>query len=273
MNLSQRCATRASALALLLWLSAWLPEASAEWYLAGYGGVSTGGVLRDVTMNNLGERLALQQLPPGIFNPTDVAFGSFTQSFNTANLSLKSSPIFGGKAGYFFSDEGFSWLGVEVEAYTTKPSIRKQTVRSHQEITYTPNQDQGVQCFDPIPPSNCPKFIRSDGQVSLADESELRVTTVALNVIARYPGQIVQPYLGVGAGAVYFSSSSGPVQGRQWVPGLNVLAGFKLFFTDEWGVFAEGKYNYATISTFDPTFGVSGAYSMLHAVGGIAYRF
>jgi hypothetical protein len=101
LNLSQRCATRASALALLLGLSAGLPEAPAERYLAGYGGVSTGGALRDVTMNNLGERLALQQLPPGILNPADVAFGSFTQSFNVANLSLKSSPIFGAKRGTF----------------------------------------------------------------------------------------------------------------------------------------------------------------------------
>ncbi len=273
MNPSQYRARYASALALLLWLSAAHHEVSAEWYVAGYGGVSTGGALRDVTMNNLGERLALQQLPPGMFDPNDVAFGSFTQSFNTENLSLKNSLIFGGKAGYFFSEEGLAWLGVEVEAYTTKPSIRKQTVRSRQEITYTPNQDAGVNCQNPIPPSNCPQFIRSDGQVSLAEESDLRVTTVAFNVLARYPGEIVQPYLGVGAGAFYFSSSSGPVQGRQWVPGLNVLAGFKVFVTDEWGVFAEGKYNYATISTFDPTFGVSGAYSVFHAVGGIAYRF
>lgn len=46
-----------------------------------------------------------------------------------------------------------------------------------------------------------------------------------------------------------------------------------MFFADEWGVFAEGKYNYATVTNFDPTFGVSGAYSIFHLVGGIAYRF
>jgi hypothetical protein len=147
LKLFHRHGTQASVLALLLGLSARFSEASAEWDMAGYGGISTGGALRNVTMNTF-------------------------------------------------------------------------------------------------------------------------------NVIVRYPDQIVQPYLGVGAGAFYFfSSSSGPIQGRQWVPGLNVLAGFKLFLTDERGVFAEGKYNYAAVSTFDPTFGVSGAYSIFHAVGGVAFRF
>ncbi len=112
------------------------------------------------------------------------------------------------------------------------------------------------------------------GYDGISTDGALRdVTMNTFNVIARYPDQIVQPYLGIGARAFYFSSSSGPIQGGQWVPGLNVLAGFKLFLTDEWGVFAEGKSNYATVSTFDPTYSVSGAYSIFHAVGGIAYRF
>jgi opacity protein-like surface antigen len=104
-------------------------------------------------------------------------------------------------------------------------------------------------------------------------ESSLRVTTVAFNLIARYPGQFFQPYAGIGAGAFYFSSSNGSIQGRQFRPGLNLLAGAKVLVTDEWGLFAEGKYNLANVSDFDPTFGLSGMYSIFHLVAGVSYHF
>src|SRR5574341_1208156 len=100
----------------------------------------------------------------------------------------------------------------------------------------------------------------------------MRLLTVAFNVVARYPGKVFQPYVGVGAGAFYFSSS-GQISGRQVVPGLNAQAGLKMLVTEEWGFFIEGKYNYATISTLDSTFGLSGVYSAYSGVGGIAYHF
>jgi hypothetical protein len=57
-----------------------------------------------------------------------------------------------------------------------------------------------------------------------------------------------------------------------WVPGLKALAGVKVLVTDEWGLFLEGKYNLASVSNFDQTFGLSGAYSVFHAVAGVAYH-
>ncbi|MGQ0812496.1 MAG: outer membrane protein, partial [Nitrospiraceae bacterium] len=213
---------------------------------------------------------------PQATNPTNPdALGQLVQSFSTSDVSLKSSLIFGGKAGYFFSNEGVSWLGIELEAFTSNPTIKQQTLTTKQDITYTPNKDAGANlCSQPpgIKPPNCPASVLTNSTLSL-NESDLRVTTVAFNIIARYPDDTFQPYIGIGAGAFYFSSKTGSIQGTQVVPGLNALAGVKVLITEEWGIFAEGKYNRATLSGFDPTFGLSGEYSVFHAVGGIAYHF
>ncbi|MGQ0809827.1 MAG: hypothetical protein ACT4OO_01195, partial [Nitrospiraceae bacterium] len=94
---------------VLLWLfivvSMETRESSAEWYAAGYGGVSGSPSLKDVTMDALGERIANQRFPQAT-NPTNPdSLGQLVQSFSTSDLSLKSSLFFGGKAGYFFSNE------------------------------------------------------------------------------------------------------------------------------------------------------------------------
>jgi hypothetical protein len=39
------------------------------------------------------------------------------------------------------------------------------------------------------------------------------------------------------------------------------------------GLFVEGKYNYATLSNFDPTFGLSGEFSAINFLVGAAYHF
>ena len=92
-------------------------------------------------------------------------------------------------------------------------------------------------------------------------------------MVARYPGTTFQPYVGVGGGGFYFSSS-GQIDGHQWVPGLNTQLGLKVLATEEWGLFVEGKYNYATITNLDPSgFGLSGVYGAFNILGGIAYHF
>lgn len=248
-------------------------ETRAEWYVAGYGGLSTGGSINDVTMPRLGQKLAEQQFPQAITDTDVQGRGTLTQHFKTSDISLKSSSIFGGKVGYFFSEEKLSWLGVELEAFRTNPKIRTQTLDTVHDITYQPNTPAtAAQCVPPNPLPNCPGYVLNRSSLTL-QESSLQVTTVAFNVIARYPGTIVQPYVGVGGGALYFSSSSGSIQGRQWFPGLNLLAGGRFLLTEEWGLFAEGKYNLANVSNFDPSFGVSGMYSIFHLVAGVSFHF
>ena len=245
-------------------------SALAEWYVAGFGGLSIPGSLNDAKMDTFGERLALQQfVGAGTLPPS----GTLTQSFNISDVGLKNSALFGGKAGYYFKDEGFNWLGVELEAFTSQPTIKSQSVSTSQEVTYLP--------FDPQPPPpgvNCQFGITCQTQQTTTgtlqlSESSMRLITVAFNVMARYPGTIFQPYVGVGAGAFYFSSS-GQIDGRQVVPGLNTQLGLKVLATEEWGLFVEGKYNYATITNLDPSgFGLSGVYSAFNLLGGIAYHF
>ncbi|MCP9447963.1 MAG: porin family protein [Nitrospira sp.] len=248
--------------------------AQAEWYVAGYGGFSTGGDLSDVTMPIRGDRLARQQFPQADDPPnvTDSGRGILYQHFTTSDLSLKSSALYGGKVGYFFTDMKLPWLGVEAEVFTTTPNIKAQTVDTSHQITYQPNDPAPAsRCADITPPPNCPASVVNKSRLAL-NESDLRVLTFALNLIARYPGSVVQPYVGVGVGAFYFLSS-GQIDGRQFVPGLNAQFGLKYLATPHWALFAEGKYNLAHVSTLDQTFGISGLYSIFHVAGGVAYHF
>lgn len=246
-------------------------SARSEWYLGGYGGYSAAQPLKDATMNNYGQTSAVNRYG---FNSSNVQFGdTLTQNFHTSDLSLKQSPLFGGKAGYFFKEEGFSWLGVELEAFTTTPTIKTQSVSTNQDITFVlgPGHAPGA-CPAPAPTTQCSVQENLNSTLGVT-QSTLRLITVLFNIVARYPGTTFQPYIGVGGGAFHFSSS-GQIDGRQVVPGLNAQLGLKVLATEEWALFVEGKYNYATITNLDPAgFGLSGTYSAFNAVAGIAYHF
>lgn len=243
----------------------------AEWYVAGYGGVNTGAKLTDVTMPVHGQRLAEAQFP----TTTDFRSGdTLTQNFKTSDMSLKYSPIFGAKAGFFLDDPSLKWLGFELEAFTTKPNIKQQTLETAHDITFLPAlppSDPSSQCSLTLGVTGCPETLDQKGQLSVMDAS-LRVSTIAVNVVARYPGAFLQPYAGVGVGAFYFKGT-GQFDGRQVYPGLNAMLGLRLLVTEGWGVFVEGKYNLANVSNFDPNFGLSGTYSIFHFVTGLAYHF
>lgn len=232
----------------------------AEWYFGGYGGYSNPGSLRNVQMPALGEQRAQSEFPT--FVPGNANGDTLTNSLRTSDVLLKNSAIFGGKFGYFFKDEGLSWLGVELEVFTTRPDIKAQTLTTTLDATYSPKNPTGL---------NPPSTITRTGTLQL-DESRLRLVTAAFNLIARYPGDVLQPYVGVGAGAFYFSSN-GQIDGRRFVPGLNLLSGLKILVTEEFGFFVEGKFTRATIPQLDPTFGLRGEYSAFNAVAGVAFHF
>jgi hypothetical protein len=245
--------------------------ARSEWYVSGYGGYSAAQPLKDVTMNNYGYNSAVNQYGYG---PSNIEQGdTLTQNFQTSDLSLKQSALFGGKAGYFFKDEGFSWLGVELEANTTTPTIKAQTVTTNQGITYILGPSHNAVSPCPAPPTTlCSNQEYLTSTLPLT-QSSTRLVTVVFNVVARYPGTTFQPYIGIGGGAFYFSSS-GQIDGRQVVPGLNAQAGLKVLATEEWGLFVEGKYNYATITNLDPSgYGLSGVYNAFNFLTGVAYHF
>ena len=242
--------------------------ARSEWYVSGYGGYSAAQPLKDVTMDKFGQTSAMDRY---LFTPNNVTLGdTLTQKFTASDLSLKQSALIGGKGGYFFNAEGFPWLGVELEAFTTKPTIKTQTVLTEQDITFTKHDFNPGCPSQPLGQCSIQEHLKSTLPVT---QSTLRLVTVVFNVVARYPGTVFQPYVGVGGGAFYFSSS-GQIDGRQVVPGLNAQLGLKVLATEEWGLFVEGKYNYATITNLDPVgFGLSGVYSAFNVLAGVAYHF
>ncbi len=246
--------------------------AQAEWYIAGFGGFSTGGDFSSVTMPVRGDQLARQQFPQ-VDDPSNAGGrGTIYQHFKTSDISLGSSALYGGKVGYFFNDMKLPWLGVEAEVFSTTPKIKSQTLETSHEITYQPNHPESATlCAGIVPPPNCPASVTNKSRLSL-NESDLRVVTFALNLIARYPSSVVQPYVGLGVGAFYFISS-GQIEGRQFVPGLNTQFGLKYLATEHWALYAEGKYNLAHVSTLDSTFGVTGLYTIFHFAAGVAYHF
>ncbi len=244
-----------------------IDNAQAEWYVAGYGGISAPQSLKNVAMDAYGLTQDRAQFSGAFENPP---LGSVTQSFRTSDLNLKQSPLFGGKAGYFFADEGLRWLGVEIEAFTSQPTIKRQTLSTTHDVTFLPNTPDPIPATC-IPGATCQVQRRFNGALAL-QESSLQLITLAFNVVARYPGEVFQPYVGVGVGGFYFKGSN-QFNGRQIVPGLNLQAGVKILITEEWGFFVEGKYNRATLTNFDPGFGLSGEYSAFNAVAGLAFHF
>jgi hypothetical protein len=259
----------AGGLTLLLVLIVAYERAGAEWYVAGYGGYSSSSSLGSATMPELGRTTALND--PLLSGSQDPTVASLTQTFKTSDLQTESSPIFGGKVGYFFDEQKFPWLGIELEIFTTKPDIKAQVVQTNQDILYTPVNIVTPCVFYPNGVPTCPQHIRKEDSLQVPSSS-LRVFTAAANVLVRYPGRWIEPYVGVGVGAFYFRGT-GAITGDQVVPGLNALGGLKFFPTTEWGLFVEGKYNRATITSLDSTFGVSGTYDVFHVVGGVLYRF
>ncbi|MBX3325455.1 MAG: hypothetical protein U0223_04730 [Nitrospira sp.] len=260
------CSPSFVGLAVMLLICGLPRPATSEWYAAGYGGVSIPFTLGTVQLNQLGETLDTTLFAGGKNNPPT---GTYSQQLHASDLNLKRSPLFGGRVGYFFADQGFKWLGAEFEVFTTRPTIKGQTVSTIHDVTFNPfNPEAPGLC---TPGTTCQVRQSISGTTSI-QESSVRLITFAFNVVVRYPGKVFQPYAGVGGGAFYFSSA-GAIRGHQVVPGLNAFGGMKVLILDDVGLFVEGKFNRATITNFDSVFGLSGEYSAFNVLAGLAYHF
>ena len=105
----------------------------------------------------------------------------------------------------------------------------------------------------------------------------LRVTTVGVNLLARYPGRTFQPYVGVGVGTViaHLSDTATVQSDTDVTGGWNVLAGLRAFVTPYVAVFTEYKHTGATLR-FDQAFGTGGfegVYRAQHVLVGLSYHF
>jgi opacity protein-like surface antigen len=163
--------------------------------------------------------------------------------FTFGDFDLSNSVVYGGKVGYFL--ESHNWLGFELDGYTTTPHIKQQTVQA------TPSA------------------------VVLQPEVKLRVTTVALNLVFRYPGETFQPYVGGGPGYIY-ATGTGDFKDSSHGVGFNFLAGLRVFVIQHLAVFGEYKYMGATFkfhNAFGPGSGIEEDYKASHIVAGVSYHF
>ena len=176
------------------------------------------------------------------------------------NGSLADSAVVGAKAGGFFP-ESLNWFGVEAELFNTTPNIEQQ---------------------------------------GAAAGSHMRVTTLAINAIARaqflcgtkhldteqvterfafhYVAEFcrLQPYAGVGLGIYWVDiSNSSFAAHANFVPGFNALGGVRYYFTDRIAMFTEYKYNRATLNFagIQGLAGFEGVYSINHIVAGFSYHY
>jgi opacity protein-like surface antigen len=108
----------------------------------------------------------------------------------------------------------------------------------------------------------------------------MRVTTVGINLLLRYPGQTFQPYVGLGGGALIARIDDSPanrsVSDSDVGPAFNLLTGIRAFVTPYVAVFSEYKYTQGTLSfdrAFPPGGGFSGDYRAQYLVVGVSYHF
>jgi opacity protein-like surface antigen len=194
--------------------------ASAEWYVAGTGGINFADRLN--TIGGTGPQA-------GVSGPI-------------IDFDLQNSITYGAKAGYFF---GHGWLGIEGEVLHTTPHIKGLPA------TASFPADPGI---------------------------HMRITTIGPNIIVRYPGRTVQPYVGVGVGMAIARIGDTPtVRSDTDVAAVwNVLLGVRAFVTPQIAVFTEYKYTGASLEfdgAFGPDGGFAGNYRAQHILGGLAYHF
>jgi opacity protein-like surface antigen len=155
-------------------------------------------------------------------------------------VEFDRSVVFGGKAGYFFRGRTLGGnFGFEYELYHFRPNINGQTVEFSGTVLGSP----------------------FSGSSSLG-EADVSVIAGALNFLYRIPlgrsrrfprGQL-QPYVGLGGGIFLaeFETESSILDSPQKVddtdvrPGVQGLAGLKLFLTRNVAVFGEYKYIFTT---------------------------
>jgi opacity protein-like surface antigen len=194
---------------------------------------------------------------------------NFPQGTTVSDQSLKNSLMVGGKIGHYFSK--LRWLGVEAEVFYSTPHIKQQdiTFRSGAPFTFAPSGGG---------PSTS---VGNDLTAVGIQGAHFQVWTIApLNFVLRYPGNRLQPYVGVGPGIFIgrikdTSVTQGENSQSSTKLGLNTFVGVRYFLTRHVSAFAEGKYNYVRFNFEENPnfFGFKATYAPISASIGVAYHF
>lgn len=199
---------------LMLVMALLMPQAvGAEWYAGG----QLGGLF------------------PSTLDQVDIQGTGLPAGSRLSEVDLSNSFVFGAKAGYYFEQRGWEWLGLETEVFHANPDISSQSIKT----SLPPG-------FIFVAPPSC----AGQASCSLAtDGADLSVTTWAPLVLkARYQRGPWQPYVGVGLGLFFASTNAlGPSMSTT-APGLVTQVGLEYKLTDRLGLFGEWKYNRADLS-------------------------
>ncbi len=252
-----------SLLALLVPIVLIAPQAYAETYVAGQFGL---------TMPSIGKGLS-----DGDLTSTSAPFQSgatsgtvnFPSGSTVSDQSLKTSFMLGGKIGHYLSRA--QWFGFEAEIFYSTPHIKQQdiTLRSGTPFTFTPSGGG--------PSTSLGNELTAVG----VQGANFSVLTIApFNLMFRYPGNRLQPYIGIGPG-IFIATIKDPsiTQGDNSQSstklGLNTLIGVRYFLTRHVSAFAEGKYNYVRFNfSENPNFfGFNATYTPINVAFGVSYHF
>lgn len=195
----------------------------------------------------------------GVTFPQSLSGGVTTQEgiggLDMSDQALKNSVNVGAKFGHYFSRA--KWLGIETGVSYTTPHIKEGS------ITFTG-----------------PGGSLNSG--TLSGVHQRMIIWEVATLLIRYPGNRLQPYVGVGP-ALFFGTLKGPSAppGQSATSiGLNVEAGLRYFLTRHVALFGEGTYNRARMSyssndsnpNADP-FGFRATYSAFTLNLGVSYHF
>jgi hypothetical protein len=181
--------------------------------------------------------------------PQDLADVRGTGDFSgvpSNDLDLKNQAAFGVKAGRFFHG-GLRWLGLEFDFSHSDANIAEQGVTAGAPILGVTQQNG-----------------RTPGV-------GLSVNHMTVNLIARYPGERIQPYIGVGGGLGNSLLRTTPQDETDVYPVFNVLVGTKMFLTKHVAFFTEYKHARASVEFSDNHF--EGDLRTNWFLGGLAYHF
>ena len=194
----------------------------------------------------------------GVTFPQSLSNGTVTQDgfggLDLSDQSLKSSAMVGGKLGHYFTRA--RWIGIETGVSYSTPHIKEGS------LTFS----------GPGGSATSPSLSGIHQRMIIWDT----------DIIFRYPGYRLQPYVGIGP-SLYFASLKGPdaPPGQSATSiGFNAEGGLRYYLTRQWTLFGEGKYNYARMSyssnDSDPNadpFGFRATYSAFTLSLGVSYHF
>ena len=182
-------------------------------------------------------------------------------------LGLANSVVYGAKIGYFHPGR-LNWLGFEIEGFNTTPHIKEGAGLPGANLRVT------TLALNVIARTTLGCRPRDHEYETDRRDDLHRSTWSSLDDNARCPLQL---YAGVGPG-IFFAETSNQFgrssdNGRV---GLNALAGTKYFFNRHLAIYAEYKFNYAQFDfnqAQGQTAGLQGDYMASHVVGGLAWHW